>query len=72
MLEKKNMKLHTSLKLLGDELRKERNLDRLDYLSQVAGSIVAREPSRGELTLLNQQRTLTLLNQQIQPPYLNQ
>jgi len=33
-LEKKNNKLHTSLKLLGDELKKENNLDRLDYLSQ--------------------------------------
>jgi hypothetical protein len=43
MLEKKNKKLHTSLKLLGDELREERNLDRLDYLSQESRSIVANQ-----------------------------
>jgi len=33
MLEKKSRNLQTSLKLLGDELRKERHLDKLDYLA---------------------------------------
>jgi len=32
-LEKNNMNLQTTVKLLGDELKKERHLDRLDYLS---------------------------------------
>jgi hypothetical protein len=36
VLEKNKRRLHTSLTLLGDEIRKERNSDRLDYLAQEA------------------------------------
>jgi len=40
MLEKENRKLQTSLKLLEYDLRKERNLDMLNYLSEEIRSIV--------------------------------